>query len=207
MTIRSVCCWPQTKSCHQLWITGTCSHQKRVHIASSDVANVETDIPNLNVEVDVASSMLSLWMVDTVSRLMTCQRMDSLWYGDILWQNLLAWNSVTFWEFCDKVVSKILWQIGIFLTNHNMLTCLFFVNKSTIIYLFFSERIAKYSIMLSTGVVGEHFSVAHPSHGQVGFIPGVVKLSHGDLVSLDLVFPFQVIITACDSKRKKKRKT
>ena len=25
------------------------------------------------------------------------------------------------------------------------------------------------------GVVGEHFSVAHPSHGQVGFIPGVVK--------------------------------
>ena len=46
--------------------------------------------------------------------------------------------------------------------------------------------------MVSTlGVVGEHFSVAHPSHGQVGFIPGVVKLSQGDLV-----FPFQVIITA-----------
>ena len=51
--------------------------------------------------------------------------------------------------------------------------------------------------MVSTlGVVGEHFSVAQPSHGQVGFIPGVVKLSQGDLVSLDLVFPFQVIITA-----------
>ena len=37
--------------------------------------------------------------------------------------------------------------------------------------------------MVSTlGMVGEHFSVAHPSHGQVGFIPGVVKLSQGDLV-------------------------
>ena len=47
------------------------------------------------------------------------------------------------------------------------------------------------------GVVGEHFSVAHPSHGQVGFIPGVVKLSQGDLVSLDLVFPFQVRALAC----------
>ena len=46
--------------------------------------------------------------------------------------------------------------------------------------------------MVSTlGVVGEHFSVAQPSHGQVGFIPGVVKLSQGDLVNLDLVFPFQ----------------
>ena len=56
------------------------------------------------------------------------------------------------------------------------MTCLFFVNKSTIIYLLFLfERIAKYSIMVSTGVVGEHFSVAHPSHGQVGFIPGVVN--------------------------------
>ena len=35
-------------------------HQKRVHIASSDVANVETDLSNVNVEVDVASSMSSL---------------------------------------------------------------------------------------------------------------------------------------------------
>ena len=89
-----------------------------------------------------------------------------------------------------------------------MLRLLLFVNKSTIVYkkilvwedcqIFNNGKyIAEYSIMVSTlGVVGEHFSVAQPSHGQVGFIPGVVKLSHSDLVSLDLVFPFQVIITA-----------
>ena len=94
------------------------------------------------------------------------------------------------------------------MTFQNMLRLLLFVNKSTIVYkkilvwedcqIFNNGKyIAEYSIMVSTlGVVGEHFSVAQPSHGQVGFIPGVVKLSQGDLVSLDLVFPFQVIITA-----------
>ena len=35
------------ESCNQLWITGTCSHRKRVHVASSDIA----------------SSMSSLWIV------------------------------------------------------------------------------------------------------------------------------------------------
>ena len=50
-----------SESCHQLSITGTCSHQKRVHVATS---NVETDVPNVYVEVDFASSMSSLWMVD-----------------------------------------------------------------------------------------------------------------------------------------------
>ena len=100
----------------------------------------------------------------------------------ILWQNVTKW-SVTF---CDK--QEFLWHF-----KTCLLASFWWINRQS----FFSfERVAKYSIMVRTGVVGEHFSVAHPSHGQVGFIPGVVKLSQGDLVSLDLVFPFQAIITA-----------
>ena len=48
-----------SKSCHQLWITGT-TFQK-VHVASS---NAENDVPNANIKVDIALSMSSLWMVD-----------------------------------------------------------------------------------------------------------------------------------------------
>ena len=35
----------------------------------------------------------------------TCQRMDSLWQGDVLWQNLLAWKCVTYYD-----ILRILWQ-------------------------------------------------------------------------------------------------
>ena len=78
----------------------------------------------------------------------------------ILWQNVTKWSV----KFCDK--QEFLWHFK------TCLHCLFFVNKSTIIYkkiliwehcqVFNNGKyIAKYSIMVSTlGVVGEHFSVA-----------------------------------------------
>ena len=62
-----------------------------------------------------------LWMCT-----LNTQRCDSLWHGDFLWQNFLAWNSVTCYDIlriltkCDKVVSKSLWQTGIFVTFQNL---------------------------------------------------------------------------------------
>ena len=119
----------------------------------------------------MAASCFSLWPISEmwfpVTWWLSVTKFPCLKFCDMLWH---FENSVTK---CDKVVSKSLWQTGIFVTFQNMLTLPLFVNKSTIIYKKFlvwencqilnnGMYIAKYSIMVSTlRVVSEHFSVAN----------------------------------------------